>query len=311
MIHINLLGKEKEEEEEVKKEKEEGKGKAAGEKKKHRLRNCALGLAAGASLLLNVAVEQYFNPASFPNAAYTALHSKPQKHYERILAADEKKDENEYFSLADSKSSFSLKGNKAGSSSFSLASFKPKPVKEMCLEAQAENADLIARILDYIALKKGECVMIVDKDTQTARIYKLGYVLVDQTDVSTGKNNGDKERSGDNKTPIGVFKVVSVENSEDWMHNNEFAYGHYFLRLGCGSWDSYGNHDPRGWSQIGVHGTSQPEKLGNPASEGCIRLENKVIAEYVANGYLRKGTRVAILGSEPSNDLDLSTTNLR
>jgi hypothetical protein len=164
----------------------------------------------------------------------------------------------------------------------------------MQLKAMQPRA-LKHKVLDSLDLERGEYVMVIDVNTQKGRLYKLDYVLVDETDVSTGKNPGDKQRSGDHRSPRGIYHVVSVQDSSTWKHNSNLAYGPYFARLSTGSWDSKGRHNPNGRSPIGMHGTHEPEKLGTPASHGCIRLDNQVIQEYVDMGYVKKGTRVAIV----------------
>jgi lipoprotein-anchoring transpeptidase ErfK/SrfK len=44
---------------------------------------------------------------------------------------------------------------------------------------------------------------------------------------------------------------------------------------------------------IGLHGTNQPELLGQDVSHGCIRVANDVITEMVS--YLPLGTPVEII----------------
>ncbi len=144
-------------------------------------------------------------------------------------------------------------------------------------------------------VKTGDYVLVVNKQNQKAQLYKLDYTLVDEAETSTGINSGDKERGGDHKTPEGMFEVVSVNNSSEWVHNGEFVYGPYFLRLNCGSYDPQGNHNPEGRSSIGVHGTNEPYNLGSKASRGCIRLNNQDIRRYVENGFLKKGSKVLII----------------
>ena len=93
--------------------------------------------------------------------------------------------------------------------------------------------------------------------------------------VAVGKNTGDKERVGDHRTPVGKFKIVSIENASSWSHDFKDgkgkiagAYGPWFLRL-----------DAKGWRGIGIHGTHDPDSRGTNATEGCIRLSNEDISE--------------------------------
>ena len=112
--------------------------------------------------------------------------------------------------------------------------------------------------------------------------------------IATAKNDGDKERPGDNRTPISwgymensipgaghwvpsaaiPFVVEDIYYAGDWTHdfgdgNGEIAgaYGPWFISLNTG------------WDGIGIHGTHAPESIGTNASEGCIRMYNQDVAE--------------------------------
>ncbi|MBN1792962.1 L,D-transpeptidase [Candidatus Woesearchaeota archaeon] len=142
-----------------------------------------------------------------------------------------------------------------------------------------------------------EYLFVVDKDEQKARVYRVKMELVDETIVSTGLNPGDKEREGDMRTPNGVFSVVSVENSTNWIHNGaQGVYGPYFARFNAGSWDKNGVYDPGGRSSLGAHTTNETEYLGQRKSEGCPRFPRDKIIKYVRSGMLRRGAAIAIIG---------------
>ena len=113
--------------------------------------------------------------------------------------------------------------------------------------------------------------------------------------IAVAKNPGDKERTGDNRTPtswgsaaviparysgaaVGVpssqvpFRIEEVCPAHYWTHDFgdgkgviEGAYGPWFLSLDTG------------WIGIGIHGTHDPASIGTMASEGCIRLRNEDI----------------------------------
>jgi hypothetical protein len=92
--------------------------------------------------------------------------------------------------------------------------------------------------------------------------------------IAVGKNPGDKERAGDNRTPNGIFTVQSIEDSRFWTHDFgdgkgsvSGAYGPWFIRLRTG------------WSGIGIHGTHDPASRGSMVSEGCIRMLNDELEE--------------------------------
>ena len=115
--------------------------------------------------------------------------------------------------------------------------------------------------------------------------------------VAVAKNPGDKQKTGDNRTPtswgsavaiparyagaaIGVpsaqvpFVVEEICDASYWTHDFgdgkgviEGAYGPWFISLDTG------------WIGIGIHGTHDPASIGTMASEGCIRLRNEDVAE--------------------------------
>lgn len=108
-----------------------------------------------------------------------------------------------------------------------------------------------------------------------------GNEIVQEYPIATGKNPGDKQRIGDNRTPTGNFKIVSIENASKWSHDFrdgkgkiKGAYGPWFLRL-----------DAKGWKGIGIHGTHDPDSRGTNATEGCIRLSNEDIDELKQYAY--------------------------
>lgn len=128
--------------------------------------------------------------------------------------------------------------------------------------------------------KSGKYSVDVNKSTYTLTLYRNGE-LVKEYPIAIGRNPGDKKRVGDHRTPVGKFKVVSIENSSGWSHDFrdgkgkiKGAYGPYFLRL-----------DAKGWKGIGIHGTHDPDSRGTMATEGCIRLSNEDIAELRQYAY--------------------------
>ena len=141
-----------------------------------------------------------------------------------------------------------------------------------------------------------EYLLVVDKEAQNAALYRLKMEKLDETIVSTGRVAGTKVREGDFRTPSGVYRIASQENSAGWSHNGEQgAYGRFFSRLDAGAWDRGGRYRPGAQSPIAVHGTNHPELLGRRASEGCVRLPNNKNEEFVEKGFLKAGTIVALL----------------
>lgn len=84
--------------------------------------------------------------------------------------------------------------------------------------------------------------IVIDKDNQTLRYYDKDSNEVYKSRVSTGAVAGDKQKSGDNRTTNGEFKIVSYEDNKD----PEIFGDNIFYRLGnakCG-----------GSTGIGIHG---------------------------------------------------------
>ena len=133
--------------------------------------------------------------------------------------------------------------------------------------------------------------------------------------IAVARNPGDKQRTGDNRTPTswgravaiskaykgaeaGVpsakvpFRVEEVCDASDWTHDFHDgkgviagAYGPWFISLDTG------------WDGIGIHGTHDPASIGTMASEGCLRLKNSDVAELKKIIYRDNkgvGTRVII-----------------
>ena len=108
-----------------------------------------------------------------------------------------------------------------------------------------------------------------------------------------GLNPGQKEKSGDMKTPDGVFPIDEILDSSYWTHDfndgkGEIsgAYGPWFISL-----DTTELSGGR-WSGIGIHGTHAPKSIGTRASEGCVRLNNADIVKL--KQFARVGMKVVI-----------------
>ena len=156
------------------------------------------------------------------------------------------------------------------------AKLKREPMQETVREPKAPAKKLPSpRIAD-----KSKYSVDVNKSTYTLTLYRDGEI-VKEYPVAVGRNPGDKRRVGDNRTPTGRFKVVSIEDASKWTHDFRDgkgkirgAYGPWFLRL-----------EAKGWKGIGIHGTHDPDSIGTMATEGCIRLRNEDIAELRQYAY--------------------------
>lgn len=109
--------------------------------------------------------------------------------------------------------------------------------------------------------------IVISKERMCLELYDNNNQLICSFPVSLGKNYGDKQELGDMKTPEGDFSIVQIQRASHWVYNNgkesiKGYYGNWFIRLGS-------KH--RG---IGIHGTHNPEHIGERSTEGSIRLNN-------------------------------------
>lgn len=140
--------------------------------------------------------------------------------------------------------------------------------------------------------------IIIDKETMTLGLFDYKGMKVKEYGISCGKQMGNKQKIGDNKTPEGIFHISEIEESSSWGHDFKDgngkvagAYGPWFLRL-----------EVPGHKGIGIHGTHKPASIGTRDTEGCIRLANKDIAE------LRKVVSVGMVVIILPSYHDLSAT---
>ena len=137
---------------------------------------------------------------------------------------------------------------------------------------------------DFILIKKSEFKLYA-VDAKGNIVAAYGCAL--------GLNPGQKEKSGDMKTPDGVFPIDEILDASYWTHafndgKGEIpgAYGPWFISL-----DTTELSGGR-WSGIGIHGTHAPESIGTRASEGCVRLNNADIVKL--KQFARVGMKVVI-----------------
>ena len=97
--------------------------------------------------------------------------------------------------------------------------------------------------------------------------------------VSTGTNNS---------TPVGVFKITNKLIHPIWYRSDGkvIPYGDPANLLGT-RWMGL---TKKGY---GIHGTLEPEKLGQQVTDGCIRMKNEEVEELY--GFLTPGTEITIV----------------
>ena len=139
---------------------------------------------------------------------------------------------------------------------------------------------------------KGRRFVVISKQSMELYLYEKDGSLLKTYPMACGKAFGDKRKVGDMRTPEGVFKVQQIQDASTWTH--DFKDGKGVIK-GC-----YGSHFIRlktpGHSGIGIHGTHDPNSIGTRATEGCIRLNNKDLLDFVK--YVVVGMPVVILTSD-------------
>ncbi len=146
--------------------------------------------------------------------------------------------------------------------------------------------------------KDGAFIVISKKDLRLTVYAPSGKdtVAIAQFPVCVGKNKGNKEGSGDMRTPESPagepFTITNIQDASTWTHDfgdgrgSILAYGNWFLRL------------KTPFSGIGIHGsTGNENSVPGRGSEGCIRLLDDDIIT-LKEKYARVGMPVIIKGEE-------------
>lgn len=135
------------------------------------------------------------------------------------------------------------------------------------------------RVFHADPVNKEKAFIVISKKNLRLSVYadiNGDTTLVVQYPVCLSRNKGQKERSGDMKTPESEpgkpFSIKQIQDASDWTHDfgdgrgEILSYGHWFMRL----------ETP--FSGIGIHGSTNNEgSVPGRASEGCIRLRDQDI----------------------------------
>ncbi len=146
---------------------------------------------------------------------------------------------------------------------------------------------------------KGKCLFVVSKiHPEHLSVYEVrdcDTLLLAVYPVCIGRNKGQKQISGDCRTPESYpgkpFHISQINDASTWRHDfgdgrgNILAYGHWFLRL-----------ETPGFRGIGIHGsTNNRESIRQGrGSEGCVRMLDEDII-HLKEHYAKTGTPVIIL----------------
>ena len=119
--------------------------------------------------------------------------------------------------------------------------------------------------------------ILVDKSDNTLMLKENNTVLKTYV-VSTGTHNS---------TPVGTFKVTKKLENPTWYKPGGGVVGPLDKNNELGTrWIGL---SMKGY---GIHGTVEPEKLGQQVSAGCVRMKNKDVEELYA--LVKPGTEVII-----------------
>jgi len=119
--------------------------------------------------------------------------------------------------------------------------------------------------------------IFVDK-SQNILILKAGDDVVKVYAVSTGENNS---------TPVGKFKVVSRLKDPVWFNRGAVVPPESPENVLGSRWLGF---DLPGY---GIHGTIEPETIGQQITAGCVRMRNAEVEELYS--MIPKGTEVTVV----------------
>ena len=145
-----------------------------------------------------------------------------------------------------------------------------------------------------------QCFIVISKPELHLSVYEDqsgDTVLLARYPVCVGKNYGQKQKSGDMKTPESTFEnpftITQIQPASTWTHDFGdgrgpiLAYGNWFMRL----------RTP-GFTGIGIHGSTNNESsVPGRGSEGCIRLPDNDL-DSLKEQYAFVGMKVIILKDE-------------
>ena len=119
--------------------------------------------------------------------------------------------------------------------------------------------------------------IFVDK-SQNKLILKDGDVVLKVYDVSTGANNS---------TPIGKFKITSKLVDPVWFNRGVVVPPESPANVLGSRWMGF---DIPGY---GIHGTVEPQNVGQQVTAGCVRMRNEEVQELYS--IVPLGTEVVIV----------------
>ncbi len=127
------------------------------------------------------------------------------------------------------------------------------------------------RDLEYGYYENLSSLLVIDKASRKMDIYKTskdGVEFIKSQSVIVGKA-GDKEKEGDLKTPLGVYRIVKKFDPADDFYG-PFAYALSYP-------NTFDRLRGKGGHGIWIHGSPLDGSPRKPQSKGCIVLKNDKI----------------------------------
>lgn len=135
----------------------------------------------------------------------------------------------------------------------------------------------IIRVGQRLRIWTGEFNVLVDK-SQNVLILKDGNEVVKVYSVSTGENNS---------TPNGTFEITTKLVDPVWFNRGVIVPPESPENVLGTRWLGF---DLPGY---GIHGTTEPERIGRQETAGCVRMLNEDVEELYT--LLVKGTKVTVV----------------
>jgi len=119
-----------------------------------------------------------------------------------------------------------------------------------------------------VLVDKSQNILILSSNNEVVKVYR----------VSTG---------ADNNTPVGTFMIVNKLIDPVWFKSGAIIPPESPKNVLGTRWMGF---DIPGY---GIHGTVEPETIGQPVTAGCVRMRNETVEELYS--LLPVGTKVTIV----------------
>ena len=182
-----------------------------------------------------------------------------------------------------------------------------QPVEETGAEIVDANGNMsyrpdTARIFYEGKIDLDKAFIVISKKSLQLSVYadlNGDTTLIARYPVCMSRNKGQKEKSGDMKTPESEpgkpFSIKQIQDASTWVHDfgdgrgSILSYGNWFMRLDTP------------FSGVGIHGsTNNEDKMPGRDSEGCIRLRDNDLI-HLHDNYAKVGMPVIIKAEGQGN----------